>query len=842
MADLIISLTTGSAEPADYTVSSDAEWTAVFANDTATLDGKIVEVSGSSFTRRTIANHNFSAGLTIRGADASAAIPGLFVSGTTSKVTFQGLGFQYDEWPASHNSVVEFGSGTFTDIEFNGCTFRHGYGPSQVDFDVATQYDEYTRVDNVQTATTTSATYALSYQDATATSARVFFFNRGSNGVHVEFGGSGVTATTGNTLVAAGAWAAIPVNPTTDTHVAIISASGTSEVNARTEIGLPYYLTEAFAASGAANFSGTFKVIGCAFTDLANACKGAIRSSGDLVVMDNDFRRIYMDIISGFVSTGGGTYFLRNTMDTPFARSGIAENLNGDANDPHGDIVQLFATGAQTLGPIYVADNHVRAPRRDNSQGVFFSDNDTSPSYRGIYVVGNTFLPGLSNGIAAGEGLSYPASDVYIWGNVVIDGGDLSTKSNIGLSVNENGFVADNIVGGILNKGPFAPEVTAIGNLVLNGYSGAETAYFANWADLAAADTRAEILAALAPSGDADGLGVEAVTNASAINTATSDYTQVITWANAPSGAAWNSQVEQATASVITFDLKTVLNPAANQAVVPGAGVEWRSTEADGTTEVQAWTSESGTINGGQKIQVRATSNASAGSSDTFSIAINGFTTSFDIQTAGVLIDPFVLNGAFFYDPSDVPANTSVIEYEMKFRPSATAATANDQLFGQVSAGGARANGAGVFSVVSIEDSSGVVVQDENSNTFSLAASVVTTVNVKVDFDVGILDEEGLEGLRYGEITASQSGKILSITRMTDTTGLAQSYREVAFCALDTSVAALPSTWEVEYMKVWFTTGGVRTLRKEISVAALGSIANINADGWHQGSNVIAPA
>jgi hypothetical protein len=37
---------------------------------------------------------------------------------------------------------------------------------------------------------------------------------------------------------------------------------------------------------------------------------------------------------------------------------------------------------------------------------------------------------------------------------------------------------------------------------------------------------------------------------------------------------------------------------------------------------------------------------------------------------------------------------------------------------------------------------------------------------------------------------------------------------------------------EIEYLKLWFTTDGTRTLSKEISVAALGSVDAINADPW----------
>jgi len=61
-------------------------------------------------------------------------------------------------WPKSHNACVVFGTGTFGKLRFlNGTTFRHGYGGGLTDFDTDADLPEYERIDNVETATTTSA-------------------------------------------------------------------------------------------------------------------------------------------------------------------------------------------------------------------------------------------------------------------------------------------------------------------------------------------------------------------------------------------------------------------------------------------------------------------------------------------------------------------------------------------------------------------------------------------------------------------------------------------------------------------------------------------------------------
>jgi hypothetical protein len=171
---------------ADFIVSNDAEWDTVFANTPATLSGKIVEVSGSNFTQRTITGKDMIAvgdPVVIRSANAASSIPSLLLDGITRGIDCTGLNFQMTGWPADYASCVVFNNGTFGAIRFNGGTsFRHGYGGGLANIDTSADLAEYDRVDNVQTATAASATYPLScntpFRPGQATCCRTIRHNR----------------------------------------------------------------------------------------------------------------------------------------------------------------------------------------------------------------------------------------------------------------------------------------------------------------------------------------------------------------------------------------------------------------------------------------------------------------------------------------------------------------------------------------------------------------------------------------------------------------------------------------------------------------------------------------
>jgi len=809
--------------PADYMVTSDAEWNAVFANDAATLSGKVVEVVGSDFTQRTIENLDIAAEpLTIRGKDGAAALPSLLFNGTVRGVDVSALALQMTGWPADHGSCVIFNNGTFDRIRFlNGTTFRHGYGANQADIDTAAELPEYERIDNVQTATTASATHALTWKDPDFSSpvAWIYVFNRGSETVHVAVGGSGVTASTGDAAVAPGASLRVTgLDPTTDTHFAVIAAAGTCEVNARTEIGLHRYMANAFASSGAAN-TGDIEIRNCIFRDLSNGVKGLLPDN--LIVMDNDFDRIYQDIYSFAPKDGGSAYVLRNLENLPFSRSGIAENLEGDAGDPHGDQLQLFGNGTYTIRNVYYAGNRPRLTARRTgakAQGIWISDNDINPAFENLFII-SAIQPGGSPraiSIEPGEGTSDSPRDLFIYGATVFDGVDLASDTPA-IDVDHDGsgavYLAKSI--GTRIEATNAP-LGQDDNLIL-ATAASRPAVFPNLADYPSATNRTQIEAALATAAEGEGLGAAAT--ASVIDWTTSDHTAVIQWADLPSGVEWNDLTGQAASSVITLPLRKVLNRRGSQTVTVGAGTEWRSVDTDGTTEIQAWTTSAGTIEPDQFIQVRRTSGA-GGSSVTASVTINGFEQAVDIRAANVPTS-WLVQGAttgYFLDP-DFPPAASKQEFRGKFYFPAGTLANNQRFFTQ------EGGGAGLFTVsngvrMTAEDGTGTNVGA--GATIFLDGSVIEETWLDIAFIVDHTNKEF-------RLTINEASATVPFT--TAGNGTIQTNREHIFLAADGGGNPLPATVRAADLELYLD--GV--LRKAISNTATAA----NADAWHQGGDLI---
>lgn len=809
--------------PADYTVTSVAEWNTVFANSAATLANKIVEVAAPITGAVAITNKDFTAGggpVTIRSANASCFLGHLDLFTLVRGVDFSGLYFQLQGWPKTHTSCVEFGNGTFDNLRFiNGTSFRHGYGAGLANIDTAADLPEYTRVDNVQTATTTSATYALTWQDPAATAGMIEFFNRGSNSVRVAVGGSGVVATGSSQLVAAGArFRFSSRNPTVDTHFAVLATTGTSEVNARAEVGLAFYLGRPFFASGSATVQD-IEIRNCLFRDVSDGVKG-IGTPTSVVVMDNDFDRVYMDIIAAAPAVGGSARIMRNITSIPFSRSGIAENLNGDASDPHGDIVQMFGTGAGTISNVQIAGTRMRAgPLRAGveQQGAFISDNDINPSYEDFAFVSNTFVGGSTNQLAIGEGSAvYPARDLFIYGQTVVDYANVAdTAPAISVASDDYGsiYVGKSIYAQLLTDEPAMQD----GNLDINS-AVSPAAVLPNIANLTTAVTRAQIEAALTTA--AEGVGIGAVAAASAVNWTTTDPEAVIRWENVPSGAHWNALTNQAASTLITLPLRKILNKRANQTVSVGAGTEWQSVDTDGVTVVQAWTSSSGTIQPSQFIQIRRTSSGTSGGSVTASVTINGFTQSVSIQTA-LTPTQYLIQGAtrgYFVDPVNVPSGTNRITFRAKIRLPVGYGQAN--LFTQESTGCDLQirNTSGSLNAT-VEDSVGTKMLTDTAvapppNT--LAAGVW----YEITFDVDQVAEE---------VRCTVNG-VTEITPFTASgTGTFQTVREVSFLGSTSGTLLIPTDTHIADMSVDFNGSLHKAISNDATVA--------NADAWFRGGS-----
>lgn len=808
------------ASPADYSVANKAAWDAVFANSAATLSGKVVEITAPITESVTIINKDFQAAgapVTIRSANAAAYLSHLVMRTLVRGVDFSGLYFQMTGWPSAQPACVQFATGIYDKLRWiNGTSFRHGYGPLLANIDTAADLPEYTRVPNVRTATTTSATYPLTWQDPAATSAGIEFFNRGSQTVYVAVGNSGVTATTGSTACAAGQRVRLsPRNPTIDTHFAVLAASGTVEVNARTEIGLSYYLANAFFAEGAADIRD-IEIRNCIFRDLLNGAK-SLGNPTRAIIMDNDFDRIYADVMAVAPRAGGIARILRNTTSLQFCRSGIPEASNGDAGDPHGDVFQMFSTGAATITGVIIAGTrmYVRPVRTGvANQGMFISDNDFAPSFTGISLVSNTLIGGLSAQIASGETL-YPIRDFLIYGNTIVDWSNAASPSPRVDLITDNGgsiYVGSTIAGTFRN----VLDMFMLDNTVQIATAASPGTIFPSIANLQGATTRTQIEAALTTAGEGEGIG--AVATANVINWTTTDPEAVVFWEKIPSGVHWNTLNQQDVDSVITLPLRKVLNPRASQAVAVASGTEWRSVDIDGNTEIQSWTGSPGTIQPGQFIQIRRQSAASAGSPVIASVTINGFTQNVAIVTSTAPTQ-FLVQGAtpgYFVDPVNPGVGLSRITASFKINLPTTFTTGTCKPLAQVSTGCDLVFFPNGLVTAIVEDSTGAKML--NGALIAPIGTITKNQWHDIVFDVD-------QGAQRAVLTVDGANFVVPFTAAGS--GLFQLLK-LSFLATSTGGTPVPAGTKVADMSLEFN--GV--MRKAISNMA----ASANADEWKLGT------
>jgi hypothetical protein len=433
-------------------------------------------------------------------------------------------------------------------------------------------------------------------------------------------------------------------------------------------------------------------------------------------------------------------------------------------------------------------------------------------------------VAGSQNGQSWGDATGN-VKNGYIYGTTLIDADDLATGSHsVRMFASTNpgdGIVLEkSIVCTIIES---AGRVYAENTLVLDDASD-PTAVFPDIADLATATNRPEIELALTTAGE--GLNLGAVATANAVDWVTIDPTAIILWENIPSGIAWDDVTQATISTVYEFPVRRIMNRRSEQTVVPGSGVEWRSLDTDGSTVVQDWTSSSGTIEPDQYIQKRVTTASTAITDVTAVVTINGFDVSSVVTTEITLQDSFRMNGACFFDPSNLPASTSVLEFEAAIKFNSVPAAAG-YIFALEASGRLEVTTVEQLRVAAIRDSAATII-------FSLGTASVTPewpaiLNFKIDLP------NNLATFSYNDVVVDEF--VLSAN-----TGLLPSNREIAFgCIGNAATSKLANDTDVEYFKVWRTTSGTRTLHKEISVAALGSIAAINADPWISGTVVASP-
>ncbi len=812
--------------PPDFIVTSDAEWDTVFANSAAALVGKTVEVSGSSFTQRTIANKDIDAAggrLTIRSANGTSSLPSLSITGIVRGIDFAGLHFQTTGWPKTYLSCFHWAGGTFSKIRFLGCTFRHGYSPALVDYDTTAELPEYERIDNVQTAAAASATYPLTWKDPafSVTTAIVEFFNRGANPVRAAVGGAGVVADGTSQLVAAGAnFRFVSLNPTTATHFAVLATAGTSEVNARAEIGLSAYASAGFSASGTAVLEDV-EIRNCTFRDLADAVK-FIPKYDNLLMMDNLFERIYSDQISLPVKPGAITRDLRTTHCLSFARSGIAENLTGDAGDPHGGDFQTFGEDISAIGPIFRAGQRTFVtPQRVGSLsgGIFLSDNEVSPSYSDIFLINCMPIGGTGTATVLSGQLSFPARNAMIYGYTGVSfTSPSSTDPQVRLTAADDSVYIGSMVAVNIND-QVAPTLREGVIDLLDVASPA--AVFPNHGNLASATTRSAVEAALTTAAEGAGLGMSATVDT--VNWTTSDPDAVIRWENVPSGVHWAALTGQALNTVITLPLRKILNPRPAQTVSVGAGTEWRKVAADGTTELLAWGTAPGTIEPGQHIQIRHTSSADGGATVTAAVSINGFNQAVPILTAAAP-NAFLVQGSpisRFQDPATPPVGTTRMTWRGKFFWPAGTIASSQKPFAQNNLGcDLMTTGNGFRPLVA--DSTGAAMF--SGTAVRHVGSYVADDWLDIVFDVD-------QTARTATLTINGVTEVYPFANPGN--GLFQTSRVVGFAApplTNSGASVLPAGVRCADMSVEFN--GV--LRKAIPNNA----ASANADPWKAGTGV----
>lgn len=810
----------GLSGAADYRVATKDEWDAVMANDSATLSGKIVEVTRPITSEVLILNRDIAAvgaPLTIRSANAGSSLARLRMQGTVRGVDFSGLYFQMTGWPATWQSCVQFGTGRYGQIRFiNGTSFRHGYGPGLVDIDTAADLPEYERRNHVHTATTTSTAHAISWRRPDIDAGLIEFFNRGNQTVYVAFGGPGVVATTASTPCPPNDRTRLGGrNPQTDTHFAVLTASGTSEINARAEQGLANDLARAFFREGAANIED-IEIRNCLFRDLMT---GAVLGSvSNFVIMDNDFDRIYSDVMAATPRAGGKGRVLRNIVSVQFCRSGIPENNNGDANDPHGDVFQMFGTGSETVRNVIIAGTRMRARNLRpgvTNQGMFISDNNVTPSFSDIYMISNTLIGGSVAQIASGEGSIWPISDYLVYGATVVNYSDPSSiNQRIDLATLNGGSVY--VGSAIAPNFRHAQQAYMRDRTVdLSSANVDAAAIFPNISGILTADSRGDIEFALTPAAQATGIGAVAANDA--IDWLTTDPEAVVRWENVPSGVHWLRLTQQTRDAVVTLPLRKVLNLRSNQPVSVGPGTEWRKVAADGATELLGWNASPGTVEPGQFVQIRRRTALEGATPVQASITINGFEQVVELVTSDVP-STYLVEGAaagFFLDTANLPAATNRLTFRGKFLLPATGWT-SFKPFAQVSTGCDLTIFNSGTSNISVEDGTGSKVLSLATVTPIGGIAMGAWVTLILDVD---------QVAKTAVLTVN--GTPYTVPFTTAGNGAFQTANRISMLAMSTGANAAPSGTLIADLSV--EANG--TLRKAISNAA----ANANSDPWKLG-------
>lgn len=191
----------------------------------------------------------------------------------------------------------------------------------------------------------------------------------------------------------------------------------------------------------------------------------------------------------------------------------------------------------------------------------------------------------------------------------------------------------------------------------------------------------------------------------------------------------------------------------------------------------------------------------------------------------------FVTNGAYFSDPSSTPASTTVVEAIMRFKLP-TGGSGIHYWHGQTGDFQLGIDGSSELRINRIEDpGDGANAHYDTTDQDTLTDDTWYTLRSVIDMENGTwqyqVDGVDVYNAAFNVTSPPTSPNFKSTA--------------INVCSYTNSGSGvLPSDTEIEYIELYYTTSGVRSLHKRISVAEQGSIAGINADAWHNGGSVTA--
>jgi hypothetical protein len=199
--------------------------------------------------------------------------------------------------------------------------------------------------------------------------------------------------------------------------------------------------------------------------------------------------------------------------------------------------------------------------------------------------------------------------------------------------------------------------------------------------------------------------------------------------------------------------------------------------------------------------------------------------TSFATDAAAPSFFTMGASGPYFVDPANVPASTTVIEYEFKFRiPTGVTLGANSFIATQESTGFdlrlSPSNGRQI-DLLKIEDGTGATMLG------------VTAMATNLPLDTWLVGTAVADQVAQTLVWALTGYAGATVAFTGSSNGVFQTGREISFLATTAGGSIVSEGVQFEYVRAYFTTSGVRTLRKEIA----GDAAAVNADAWKQGGN-----